>query len=312
MAEQAELAFVKSYVNTLSSQPVVYPNDYQPAPENELHKVPVLPTYLLRQNDMSRNPSLQYKLARPFVTALTITSSLIIGSIRVTFKSTKPVQAYTLDVQPTDTIAQIKAQLAAVPGAPPADAQRLLLKGKALADGKLLREYAVKDGDTVNLMVKPGFDWDPSKVPAPAAPSEPAPAPSASPAPGGESITLLPSPEPSKSRSGHGRIPSVVLSPSPSLTASPGEKLVDIPLVLDTSTIPASPSAVVPDTPYHTTISQPAFWEHLYAFLLNEFTHPSDAATAWEDFFCASKGNLSVSEIAKIRDAVGVIGMAGT
>ena len=40
-------------------------------------------------------------------------------------------------------------------------------------------------------------------------------------------------------------------------------------------------------------------------------TH-TDASTAWEDFFCASKGILSVSEIAKIRDAVGVIGMAGT
>ncbi|KAI0659791.1 ubiquitin-domain-containing protein [Cubamyces menziesii] len=289
MAEQAELAFVKSYVNTLSSQPVVYGNDYQTAPENELKKVPVLPI------DVPPPPERH------------VTESAPTGSISVTFKSTKPVQAYTLDVQPTDTIAQIKAQLAAVPGAPPADAQRLLLKGKALADAKLLKEYAVKDGDTVNLMVKPGFDWDPSKV------SAPAPAISASPAPEGESITLLPSPEPAKSsRPGHGRIPSVVLSPSPSLTASPGERLVDIPLVLDTSTIPASPSSVVPDTPYHTTISQPAFWEHLYEFLSKEFPHPSDAAMAWEDFFCASKGNLSVSEIAKIRDAVGVIGMAGT
>lgn len=179
----------------------------------------------------------------------------------MTFKSTKPVQAYSLDVQPTDTIAQIKAQLAAVPGAPPVDAQRLLLKGKALADAKLLREYAVKDGDTVNLMVKPGFDWDPSKVPAPA--------PSPSPAPlsaGSESITLLSSPEP-RARSGHGRTPSIVLSPSPSLTASPGEVLVDIPLVLDASTIPASPSSVVADTPYHTILSTPAFWEHLHQFL---------------------------------------------
>ncbi|KAJ8489126.1 hypothetical protein ONZ51_g3107 [Trametes cubensis] len=274
MAEQAELAFVRSYVNTLSSQPVVYGNDYQTAPENELKKVPVLPI------DVPPPPERH------------VTESAPIGSVSVTFKSTKPVQAYTLDVQPTDTIAQIKAQLAA---------------GKALADAKLLKEYAVKDGDTVNLMVKPGFDWDPSKV------STPAPAISASPAPEGESITLLPSPEPAKSsRPGHGRIPSVVLSPSPSLTASPGERLVDIPLVLDTSTIPASPSSVVPDTPYHTIISQPAFWEHLYEFLSKEFPHPSDAAMAWEDFFCASKGNLSVSEIAKIRDAVGVIGMAGT
>lgn len=192
-----------------------------------------------------------------------IIGTYCVGSIRVIFKSTKPVQAYTLDVQPTDTIAQIKGQLAAVPGAPPADAQRLLLKGKALADAKLLREYAVKDGDTVNLMVKPGFEWDPTKVPAPTASS-----PASTSAQGSETITLLPSPEPkATTRSGHGRIPSVVLSPSPSLTASPGEKLVDIPLVLDASTIPASPSSIVADTPYHDTLSQPAFWEHLYAFL---------------------------------------------
>ena len=43
MAEQAELAFVKSFVNALGTQPVVYSNDYQQAPENELRKVPVLP-----------------------------------------------------------------------------------------------------------------------------------------------------------------------------------------------------------------------------------------------------------------------------
>ncbi|KAI0628537.1 ubiquitin-related domain-containing protein [Trametes polyzona] len=291
MAEQAELAFVKSYVNTLSSQPVVYGNDYQTAPENELKKVPILPI------DLPPPPERHVAVSAPT------------GSISVTFKSLKPAQTYKLDVQPTDTIAQIKAQVAAVPGAPPADAQRLLLKGKALADGKLLREYGVKDGDTVNLMVKPGYDWDPSKTLAspPASGSQ-----AASSVAEGESVTLLPSPEPKSTRSGHGRIPSVVLSPSPSLTASPGERLVDIPLVLDTSTIPASPSSVVADTPYHTTLSQPAFWEHLYTFLAAEFPNPSDAATAWEDFFCASKGNLSVSEIAKIRDAVGVIGMAGT
>ena len=44
----------------------------------------------------------------------------------------------------------------------------------------------------------------------------------------------------------------------------------------------------------------------------SEFAIQSDAITAWEDFFCSSKGTLSVSEIAKIRDKVGVTGMAGT
>ena len=43
-----------------------------------------------------------------------------------------------------------------------------------------------------------------------------------------------------------------------------------------------------------------------------EFSSQTDAITAWEDFLRASKGTLSVSEIAKIRDAVGVMGMAGT
>ncbi|KAI1794315.1 ubiquitin-domain-containing protein [Ganoderma leucocontextum] len=284
MAEQAELAFIKSFVNALGAQPVVYPNDYQQAPENELRKVPVLPI------DVPPPPERHGSVSAP------------IGSISVTFKSTKPVQSYTLSVQPTDTVAQIKALLADTPGAPPADAQRLLLKGKALADAKLLQEYAVKDGDTINLMVKPGFDWDPSKVSAPTPVSE-VEAKS-------ENTTLMPTPEPTRTR-GHGRIPSVVLSPSPSLTPSPGEVLVDIPLLLDASVIPASPSSVS-DTPYHTTISKPEFWEKLYAFLKAEFPSQTDAVTAWEDFLRASKGMLSVSDIAKIRDAVGVMGMAGT
>ena len=43
-----------------------------------------------------------------------------------------------------------------------------------------------------------------------------------------------------------------------------------------------------------------------------EFPSQTDAVTAWEDFLRASKGTLSVSEIAKIREAVGVMGMAGT
>lgn len=50
----------------------------------------------------------------------------------------------------------------------------------------------------------------------------------------------------------------------------------------------------------------------LSLFYRAEFATQTDAATAWEDFLRASKGTLSVSEIAKIRDAVGVMGMAGT
>ncbi|KAI0078639.1 hypothetical protein K474DRAFT_1660258 [Panus rudis PR-1116 ss-1] len=289
MADQAELAFIKNFTNNLSAQPVTFPDDFQQPPENRLKKVPVLPV------ELPAPPKREHA------------ESSTAGTIKVNFKSVKPAQTYSLSVSLADTISDIKkSQLASVPGAPPADVQRLLLKGKALADGKLLKEYDVKEGDTLTLMVKPGFQWDPSATTintsassAFVASTEPEPKP----------ITLIP--EPSKSRSGHGRIPSVVLSPSPSLTAQPDEKLVDIPLILDTSSIPSSPTKT-PDDQYHATISKPEFWERLQGFLYTEFPNRSDAAQAWEDFFCASKGSLSVSEIAKIRDKVGVTGMAGT
>lgn len=40
---QAELAFAKTYLNTLGRQPVIYADDYQQAPENSLKRVPILP-----------------------------------------------------------------------------------------------------------------------------------------------------------------------------------------------------------------------------------------------------------------------------
>ena len=43
MAEQAELAFVKAFVNNLSSQPVTYADDFQQPPEKSLRKILVLP-----------------------------------------------------------------------------------------------------------------------------------------------------------------------------------------------------------------------------------------------------------------------------
>lgn len=41
--DQAEQAFVKTFLNTLSSQPVTYADEYQQSPELSLRKVPVLP-----------------------------------------------------------------------------------------------------------------------------------------------------------------------------------------------------------------------------------------------------------------------------
>lgn len=244
-------------------------------------------------------------------------------SVNITFKSSKPPQSFTLSVQCDDPVSAIKFQLASQPRAPPADAQRLLLKGKALADNKLLREYNVKDGDTINLMVKPGFDWDPTKTAFPVL-SEPDRRPS--PEPGMSSSISLP-----KLTTGfrHTRTPSIVLSPSPSVASlEPESKPQDINLTLDTSTIPTGLLSPVTRSSFQATISESEFWGRLLSFLRcvcmpliaqytnepnrSEFTNENDALVAFEDFLRASKGAMTASEIARIRDCVGVVGMAGT
>jgi len=351
MAEQAELGFMKTYLNTISSQPVTYADDYQQAPKNWLRKVPVLPVRVMNVHNLWKlilwndpvGPSPSTSRAEisnrncliwyvPILNSRYQSLLIHTASISVTFKSLKPPAAYTISVHPTDTISSIKGQLAAEPTAPPADAQRLLLKGKALADGKLLQEYPVKEGDTVNLIVKPGFDWDPSR---PASTVTPSGLQSLSPSPQLGTATSDDN-EPSSGRRqtrGHQRIPSVVLSPSPSSTPGVVEK--DIVLTLDSSVTQDMVQSEALST-FGNTISKPEFWERVYAllkyaaslfffpfssfvieltvlvFCRSEFIVEGDALTAFENFFRASKGALTPSQIAKIRDQVGIVGMAGT
>jgi len=46
MAENAEIAFARTFLNTLSTQPITYGNDYQQPLENSLKRVQVLPVRL--------------------------------------------------------------------------------------------------------------------------------------------------------------------------------------------------------------------------------------------------------------------------
>ncbi|KAF9257963.1 hypothetical protein L218DRAFT_909866 [Marasmius fiardii PR-910] len=302
MAEQAEIAFIKTFVNTISTQPVTYGDDYQQPPENSLSKVPVL--------QIQVPPAPERK---------EVEQSSSNESITLTFKSTKPAATFTLSVLPTDTIASIKSQLfessLTSPHAPPADAQRLLLKGKALADNKLLKEYPIKAGDVVNLMVKPGFDWDPSI------------APSAALAASNSKTIIQPNPLTPSSTEGnlggggkkHQRIPSVVLSPSPAndspspgLSGVNGPEPVPMDIELDIDDLHPEPASSGIIGHYHDVISDPLFWQKMWAFLRTEFSIESDSRTAWEEFLNASKEHLTPHEIAKIRDHVGLVGMAGT
>lgn len=184
------------------------------------------------------------------------------ASLSLVFKSLKPPASYTLNVQPTDTISAIKSQLAALPSAPPADAQRLLLKGKALADGKLLKEYSIKDGDTLNLVIKPGANWDPTAPPSTTTTTD---ASMATQSKGFGSGTLDPNPKTS-AKGKHGRIPSVVLSPSPT-PGSPNAQEKDILLTAENDPVPDIPLSPDATSTYHQTISKPEFWQKLLSFL---------------------------------------------
>jgi len=49
-----------------------------------------------------------------------------------------------------------------------------------------------------------------------------------------------------------------------------------------------------------------------FVFNRPQFITEADALLAFEDFLGAAKGSLTASQIAKIRDECGVVGMAGT
>jgi hypothetical protein len=183
-----------------------------------------------------------------------------LASISIIIKSLKPIKSFDLQVQPTDPISSIKSQLASKPGAPPASTQRLLLRGKALADGKLLKEYDVKEGDTINLMVKPGYDWDPTRTKELVLDSsgDVSPVPAETP-PLGASSDLKPVTQTRQSRA-----PSIVLSPSPSSRNSPllETKPLDIDITHDSTA-----SSTRSQSTYHVRIANPVFWERMYSFL---------------------------------------------
>lgn len=113
----------------------------------------------------------------------------------------------------------------------------------------------------MNLMVKPGVNWDPSKPkeqeilqPKPLSASETG------------ALGLAVGDGPASGKRKHGRAPSIVLSPSPSSDMPGAAPEKDILLSLDTTTdVPTSATETL--STYHTAITNPDFWEKLLIFL---------------------------------------------
>ncbi|OAV99786.1 hypothetical protein PTTG_00456 [Puccinia triticina 1-1 BBBD Race 1] len=297
---QDEINAVKRHLQALSKQQLQLANEHNSSLESRPRRVncPQIP------------------LAEPPAPLTTESSAAASEPIKITIKSLKPPLSFSIACSPSSTISELKQLLCqSDSSAPPVEAQRLVYKGKALADSKLLKEYeAIQTGETIHLMIKP--DSAVSNLASSERPS---------------SVLVEPgTPISEKTLSG---------ATGGSVSGKDGEpklamKIPKITMEIDGSDsseqpiISRSRSGSVHTNPmysphlgiseaFKSVVTGDQFWISTRQFLESQFAGPvagpgeANARQLWEHWFNSSKEWLSPSEIARIREATGISGMAG-
>ncbi|GAA5942607.1 hypothetical protein JCM3775_003654 [Rhodotorula graminis] len=272
-----EIQSFKATAELLATLKQRYPNSYIP-PVEERHKrptlvnVPVCPPPTTGHDDDDDEPM-----------------PAADETVKLTVKSLKPALSFTLAARPTATVADLKKQLAAAEkDAPAPEQQRWILKGKAMGDGKLLREFDVQDGAVVNLMI--------TKAPAAAAAPSSSTASAASPSsPGVPALTLS---EPSTSSS----------STAPQVSLA---KDLDALPLSTSSTSPAHPEHAGLSPAFLSSVASPALWQSVRDTVEGHFEGNKEAQRVWEAMFEGAQEWIRPNDKALIRERVGYSAMGG-